>query len=149
MLAQPAAPLAAISSAPAKPSLSPPHSHLHKTAVAAGTVGGIIGAIVALVLMLLVLRWHKRHNGENLETIKHESEVQVQSLDANGTGSSFNGSGKSRDLTHLPAKLSQQGTSKRYLDDYIILSFTWYQALLVLFSAATCSEPCRQANRFA
>ena len=75
----------------------------------------------------------------------------MQDAGANGAGRPFHGNengGKSRDLAHdtpFTIKLSQQGTSKRYFSSYIIisLSLTRYQALLVVFPAVTCIEPCR------
>ena len=151
--AQTANPVAAVSSALAKTPLPPPPSHVDTAVIAAGTVGAVIGAIIALIPLMLVLKWRKRRAKEDSRVTKHGNEERMLVTDANGAGSHY-GSGRSRDPFHvmlISIKLSQQGTSKRYLGDYVTLSLslTRYQALLVLSPAVTCSEPCRQANVFA
>lgn len=120
-------PVAAVASSSAKSSSSPSPSHGDTTAVAAGTAGAVVGAFIALIIMLRVLKWRKRRTEKDPRTSKQDTEEQMQDAGANRAGEPFHGEengGKSRDLVHVTLftnKLSQEGTSKRYVNYYVTL----------------------------
>ena len=119
--AQTAIPVVSTSSAPVETVRPSPPSNSDTAAIAAGTVGATAGAIFALMLMLLILKRRKRGMGNEVLATQRGKDLRSQRIDVNGAGGAFqgtDGSGKSWDtaqVTPLTDKLSQHGTSKRYL----------------------------------
>lgn len=94
--------------------------------------------------MLLVLRWRKRRTRDKVRATQHDNDVRLQKSGPDGVGTAFqdkNGSGKSRESS----RLSQEGASKRYLPDCMIISsldqrYHGHYYLLRIFSAITGSD---------